>query len=74
MQEPSIQKLKEKEQALQSRLDAIYRDYRKGLDADGEERAQQLQNAETLNEIERVTAEELDKVRTAIRTLEESVG
>ena len=65
----SIESLKQKEKELSERLQAIYDDYKRGLDADSEERATQLENAETLNEIERVTAEELEKVRARLNEL-----
>ncbi|MCB1657420.1 MAG: hypothetical protein H6996_09515 [Moraxellaceae bacterium] len=47
---------------LNQRLQAIHQDYANGLDADSEERAQQLQNEEVLAEIRRVTQEDLAKV------------
>lgn len=43
-------------------MQAIHQDYANGLDADSEERAQQLQNEEVLAEIRRVTQEDLAKV------------
>jgi hypothetical protein len=39
---------------LNQRLQAIQQDYARGLDADSEERAQELQNADVLAEIKRV--------------------
>lgn len=47
---------------LQARLDAIHRDYRSGLSADASEQAIELENADTLAEIERVTAQRLADV------------
>ena len=47
---------------LNQRLQAIQQDYARGLDADSEERAQQLANAEVLAEIMRVSEEDLVKV------------
>jgi len=47
---------------LNQRLQAIRQDYARGLDADSEERAQQLANAEVLAEIMRVSEEDLVKV------------
>jgi hypothetical protein len=47
---------------LNQRVQAIQQDYGRGLDADSEERAQQLQNAEVLAEISRVAQEDLVKV------------
>jgi hypothetical protein len=58
MKEDLIRKRKE----LVDRLDAIKADYRRGLDADSEERAVQLENRETLEEIERVTLEEIARI------------
>ena len=56
------QKLIGERDRLMARLDAINEDYRRGLEADSAERAVQLENAETLAEIQRVTAEELARV------------
>ena len=47
---------------LNQRLQAIRQDYANGLDADREERAQQLANEEVLAEIMRVAQEDLAKV------------
>lgn len=47
---------------LNQRLQAIHQDYANGLDADSEERAQQLANDEVLAEIMRVAQEDLAKV------------
>lgn len=47
---------------LNQRLQAIRADYARGLEADSEERAQQLANAEVLAEIMRVSEEDLAKV------------
>ena len=47
---------------LNQRLQAIHQDYANGLDADSEERAQQLANEEVLAEIKRVAQEDLAKV------------
>ena len=47
---------------LNQRLQAIRQDYANGLDADSEERAQQLENEEVLAEIMRVAQEDLAKV------------
>ena len=65
-----IDELKQKALELRSRIDQIHEDYRQGLHQDSEERAQQLENADVLNEIERVTAEELEKVLAKIAQLE----
>lgn len=61
--------LKQREQ-LRQRLNAIQQDFAKGLDRDWEEQAVQLENAEVLNEIARVTAEELTKIELAVERIE----
>ena len=66
MKEELIKKRKE----LTDRLDAIKADYRRGLDADSEERAVQLENRETLQEIERVTLEEIAKIDEQLKALD----
>lgn len=62
--------LKKKRDELRERLEAIEKDYRAGLDKDSEEQAQQLENAEVLNEISRTTAEELARIEKEIEELE----
>jgi len=64
-------KLLSRRKELRERLDAIQRDYRQGLDADFEEQAIQLENAEVLAGIAKVTTEELDKVEQQLRELGE---
>jgi RNA polymerase-binding transcription factor DksA len=59
-----------KREELLNRLDAIKQDYRNGLSADSEEQAIQLENAEVLEEISRVTNEELQKVTQALERIE----
>lgn len=54
---------------LQTRLDQIHADYRRGLDADSEEQAVQLENADTLAEIARVTEAQLAAVEAKLRAL-----
>lgn len=56
------QQLLEKRDELRARLESIEKDYRQGLDADSEERAQQLENAEVLAGIAKSTAEELQRI------------
>ena len=70
--ERTIENLRARARELQNRLDAIHRDYRQGLHADSEERAQELENAEVLNEIERVTVESLQAVKQQIAELTEA--
>ncbi len=55
-----------KRDELQTRLDKILADIGRGLDPDSSERAVQLENAEVLDEIARVTDEELKTVELAI--------
>ncbi len=59
---------------LLARLDAIRRDYANGLPADFEEQAQQLENAEVLQEISRLAAEELGQVEAALVRIEQAMG
>lgn len=62
MVDEELQKLLARRDELRDRLEAIERDYRQGLDADAEERAVQLENAEVLEGIGKATAEELAAV------------
>lgn len=63
------QQLLERKQELQGRIEAIEQDYRKGLDADSEERAVQLENAEVLDGISKAAAEELEQVEKRLEEL-----
>ncbi|MEM9530518.1 MAG: hypothetical protein AAGA23_06345 [Pseudomonadota bacterium] len=54
---------------LQRRCDAIRKDYRSGLSADSGERAVELENAETLAEILRVTELTLAEVEAELKAL-----
>jgi hypothetical protein len=54
---------------LVERLDSIKRDYRGGLDADFEEQAMQLENAEVLEGIARAAREELERVERRLADL-----
>ena len=65
MKEELLKKRKE----LMDRVEAIRADYRRGLDADSEERAQQLENRETLEEIERVSLEEIARIDEQLEAL-----
>jgi len=60
-----------KRDELFKRLQAIEADYKRGLSADSEERATELENAEVLDGIARVAAEELQRVEAALKALEE---
>jgi hypothetical protein len=66
---PTLEDLKARRRELVERLDAIKRDYAQGLDQDFEEQAVQLENAEVLGEIARVTVEELEQVDRAMTLL-----
>lgn len=68
------QELVHKRDELKQRLDAIQQDYANGLPADFEEQAQQLENAEVLEEISRVTSEELLKVNLALERIEKELS
>lgn len=65
MKEELVKKRKE----LMDRVEAIRAEYRRGLDADSEERAVQLENRETLYEIERVCLEEIAKIDEQLKVL-----
>ena len=58
-----------RKQELQDRIEAIEKDYRKGLDADSEERAVQLENADVLSGISKAAAEELDQIEKRLEEL-----
>ncbi|MCC5808951.1 MAG: hypothetical protein JJU06_01155 [Ectothiorhodospiraceae bacterium] len=67
------QELEEQRDELAERLRRINMDYRRGLDKDAEEQATELQNAEVLQEIARVTSEELGKIESAIQRIEQAL-
>lgn len=67
------EELSQRRNELLNRLEAIKKDFGQGLDADWEEQATQLENAEVLEEISRVTAEELNKIQVAIERLERAI-
>ena len=58
--------LLEQRDKLRQRMQAIKNDIRGGLDADSSEQAVQLQNADVLNEITRVTEEELARIEALL--------
>ncbi len=68
------QELITKRDELLARLNAIKQDYGNGLSADSEEQALQLENAEVLAEISRVTNEELQKVTSALERIEKELS
>jgi hypothetical protein len=63
------EELLKKRKELMDRVEAIRQDYRRGLDADSEERAIQLENRETLHEIERVSLEEIARIDQQLKEL-----
>lgn len=63
------EQLIEKRNELRTRLESIETDYRQGLDADSEEQAVQLENAEVLEAIAKSTAEELQRIEERLATL-----
>ncbi|MCC5857723.1 MAG: hypothetical protein JJT90_06190 [Ectothiorhodospiraceae bacterium] len=65
--------LERQRDALADRLRRINLDYRRGLDPNPDEQALQLENAEVLEEIGRVTAEELARIEAAILRIEEAI-
>ena len=64
-----IDRLEARRDELEYRLQAIRRDYRRGLDRDSEEQALQLENMEVLQEISRVAEQELDQVNRRLADL-----
>lgn len=62
-------KLIQQRDALRARLLKIESDYRQGLEADSEEQAQQLENAEVQAGIAKATAEELARVERRLAEL-----
>ncbi len=64
------QSLIAKRDELATRLEAIKADYSRGLNADSEEQAAELANAEVLDGIARATAEELQRIEKLLADLE----
>lgn len=63
------EQLLQKRDELRARLESIEADYRRGLDADSEERAQQLENVEVLEGIAKAAAEELQRIEEQLAQL-----
>lgn len=61
--------LLKKRDELKARLEAIENDYQQGLDPDSGERAVQLENAEVLEGIAKVTADELQDIEDQLAAL-----
>lgn len=59
-----------KRDELKDRLERIRKDIAGGLEADFEEQAIQLENRDTLLEIARVTAEELEEILQQLREMD----
>lgn len=64
--------LQKRRDELYERLQAISRDLSRGLEKDYEEQSIQLENLEVLQEIARVTREELQKVELELADLKRS--
>lgn len=64
--------LSSRREELYERLQAISRDLSRGLDKDYEEQSIQLENLEVLQEIARVTREELHRVEMELADLRNS--
>lgn len=62
-------KLITKRDELRARIDKINGDYRNGLDADSEEQAQQLANAEVLEGIAKAASEELQRIEKELEEM-----
>ncbi len=65
------QQLLQRQAELEKRLQAIRDDLRRGLDADSEEQAIQLENLEVLQEINRLAEKELAEVQQSLAKLPE---
>lgn len=63
----SRQELEAKRDELLERLEKIKNDVATRLSTDSSERAVELENAEVLNEIQRVTEEELEKIEALLK-------
>ncbi len=66
----NIAQLKKERDRLRQKLAAIEADYRKGLAPDSEDQAIELENADVLEGIARVTAEELEKIEQKLSELQ----
>lgn len=62
MTKDELQSLMARRDELRERIEAIEKDYRQGLDADSEEQAMQLENAEVLAGIGKIAADELEEI------------
>jgi RNA polymerase-binding transcription factor DksA len=62
MVEEELQALMARRDELRDRIEAIEKDYREGLDADAEDQAVQLENAEVQAAISKAAADELEEI------------
>ena len=69
-----LQELTAKRDELLNRVETIKKDFRRGLNKDSSEQAVELENAEVLDEIARVSMEELAKVNVAIERLKKTTA
>jgi RNA polymerase-binding transcription factor DksA len=67
--EKTREELMQSRDELLKRLEAISKDLRGGLDADSKEQAIQLENMQVLQEIARVTQENLQQINQQIAAL-----
>lgn len=67
----SREQLESRRDELMQRCQAIRNDYRRGLSADSQERALELENRETLDEILRVTEINLADVEKQLMALDQ---
>lgn len=65
-----IAKLRLQRDSLRERLEAIQQDYKKGLSADSDDQAIELENAEVLEGIAKAAAEELSQIEERLLKLE----
>ena len=71
MDRETITQLESKREELRQRLIKIEADYKRGLSADSEERATELENAEVLEGIAKSAAEELERIEKKLAELTE---
>ncbi|WP_144391980.1 hypothetical protein [Pleionea sediminis] len=57
-----------KKRELEARVESIKKDFKQGLDADAEERAQQLENAEVLNALMEQAMKELQLINSKLNS------
>ena len=70
--EKNLAELIQSRDEMLKRLDAISKDLRGGLDADSKEQAIQLENIPVLEEIARVTQQNLQQINRQIATLQKN--